>query len=864
MMQGIHPLVLVASLAVICTVFSIGIIEFQNERRFYSVRAASRNRRKGVADLLVYASLVAPGVILNKDGALMAGWRIRGEDAATKSTSELAQRIAYLNQAFVQSDVGWMFHYDKIRVPAKPIGPQAYFRTATERVLDASRRAAAEREGARFESHDVLVATYLAPSDLEARAGNWLFTNRRARDYDLEPAIAVFEAGLLQIEDALRPIAVEVHRLKHSEMVDRQGLRHNQDELLEHLNFCINGAAEPINTPDTPVMLDAFLASRDLYGGFRPRFDQKHLRTITVAGFPHESWPTMLDTIATLGIPHRFSSRAIVEDPYRAREILRRSFADWFGKRTGLAAKILTEGPRRINRDADDMVDDIDEAQRALDRGLVKYVWYSGSIVLMDEDEHRVDAWALEMQAALRHAGFPNRIEDWLAVDAFLGTLPGDGYHNIRKYMLHSLNVADVLPTTTVWGGRRELTCSMCPAGVEPVAFVRTRSSDYFALDLHQDDVMHTLVGGPTGNGKTSLVNFLMTNFIKGASDQVFGIDYQYGQHRTCAMVGGDHYDINGDGSGPELCPLKDIDRPEERRWAVDWIETLVELGGERVTPEDRERIARALDLLALSPKRSLTTFVQKLSDPDGRLRAALKQYTLGGSLGALLDGEHDTLRESRFQVYELSHIMPLKEKAVVPVLLLLFHRIEERLTGARTLIALEEAWLYLSHPVFAPKLREWLKTLRKLHAGVVFVTQQLSDVFASPLCDPILESCKTKILLPNAEADGATKEFYRRVGLSDHQIAMLAAAVPKREYWFHGPDGCAMIDLALTQEELAVVGAGSMDDVRLTRSLTLRHTDDYPARVFETYGLNAAARNWRELAQTELIGEARQESTSA
>jgi type IV secretion system protein VirB4 len=171
---------------------------------------------------------------------------------------------------------------------------------------------------------------------------------------------------------------------------------------------------------------------------------------------------------------------------------------------------------------------------------------------------------------------------------------------------------------------------------------------------------------------------------------------------------------------------------------------------------------------------------------------------------------------------------------------------------------------LYLSHPVFAPKLREWLKTLRKLHAGVVFVTQQLSDVFASPLCDPILESCKTKILLPNAEADGATKEFYRRVGLSDHQIAMLAAAVPKREYWFHGPDGCAMIDLALTQEELAVVGAGSMDDVRLTRSLQLQHPDDYPARVLETYGLNAAAQQWRELAQPEFMSKSRHESASA
>ena len=848
-MQGTNPLVLTASLLVISVVAFLVVIELQNVRSLYSLRAGSRNPRKGVADLLVYANLVAPGIILNKDGALMAGWRIRGEDATSKSAAELAQRIAYINQAFIQRDVGWMFHYDKIRVPAKPALEQAYFRTPTERVLDEARRASAERDGARFESRDVLVVTYLPPTDLQARAGNWLFTNRKVRDYDIEPAIAAFEQGLTQIEDALRPISLELRRLTAQRVVDERGSRYVRDELLEHLNFCINGVQEPINTPEPPLALNEFLATRDLFGGFAPRIGEKHVRTLTISGFPHESWPTMLDVVAATGIPHRFSSRAIVEDTHKAREILRRSFADWFGKRTGLAAKMLTEGPRRINRDADDMVDDVEEAQRALDRGLVKYVWYSGSVVLMDDDPRRVDAWANEMQKVLRHAGFPSRIEGWLAVDAYLGTLPGDGYHNIRKYTLHTLNVADLLPTTNGWAGRDKLTCSMCPPAIEPVAYVKTRSSDYFALDPHADDVMHTFVGGPTGNGKTSFVNFLMANFAKRPTDQVFGIDYLYGQHRTCAMLGGDHYDINGDGSGPQLCPLKDIDKPEERRWAVDWVETIVELNGPPVTPDEHQRIARAMELLALSPNRSLTTFVQKLSDPDGRLRAALQQYTLGGTLGALLDGEQDSLREGRFEVYELSHIMPLKEKAVVPVLLLLFHRIEQRLTGARTLIALEEAWLYLGHPVFAPRLREWLKTLRKLHAGVVFVTQQLSDVFTSPLCDPILESCKTKILLPNVEATGATRDFYRRVGLSDHQITMLAAALPKREYWFQGPDGCGMLDLALTNEELAVVGAGSADDVRLTRSLNLRYPDDLPARIFEANGLEAAANRWRAFA---------------
>ena len=604
-------------------------------------------------------------------------------------------------------------------------------------------------------------------------------------------------------------------------------------------------------------MLNTLLASRHVVGGFRPRVGDKHLRTITICGFPHESWPTILDLVAALPIPHRFCSRAIVEDPQRAREILRRSFSDWFGQRTSFAAKILAEGPKRISRDAEDMVDDVEEAQRALDRGLVKYVWYSGSVVLMDENEERVDAWAREVQKTLRHAGFPNRVEDWLAIDAFLGSLPGDGYHNIRKYTLHSLSVADLLPTTSIWQGRQKLSCSMCPPGTLPIAYAKTRTNERFSIDLHADDVMHAFVGGPTGSGKTALVNFLMVNFAKDPSHRVVGIDYGYGQLRACAMLGGEHFDLGGD-SSPQLCPLKDVGFADERRWAVDWIETLVELNGVRVMPDDHERIARALDLLALSPSRSLTTFTQKLSDPTGRLRAALAHYTLGGTLGHLFDGETEPIGDNRFAVYELSGLMALKEKAVVPALLLLFHRIEQRLTGARTLIAIEEAWLFLDHPTFAPKLRAWLKTLRKLHAGVVFVTQQLSDVFNSPLRDPILESCPTKILLPNPEADGATKALYGKVGMSDSQIATLAAATPKREYWFHCPEGCAMIDLTLTAEELVVLGAGSADDLRLTRSLKAQHPRDYPAYIFEVSGLDAAAKRWRECQDLEFVAETR------
>ena len=39
-----------------------------------------RSKAKGLPDLLPYAALVAPGVLLNKDASFLAAWEVRGQD----------------------------------------------------------------------------------------------------------------------------------------------------------------------------------------------------------------------------------------------------------------------------------------------------------------------------------------------------------------------------------------------------------------------------------------------------------------------------------------------------------------------------------------------------------------------------------------------------------------------------------------------------------------------------------------------------------------------------------------------------------------------------------------------------------------
>jgi type IV secretory pathway VirB4 component len=253
--------------------------------------------------------------------------------------------------------------------------------------------------------------------------------------------------------------------------------------------------------------------------------------------------------------------------------------------------------------------------------------------------------------------------------------------------------------------------------------------------------------------------------------------------------------------------------------------------------------------LLASAPSRTLTDLVNTVQDQV--LRDALTPYTLAGPLGRLLDAEQDGLDDNVFQVFELDHVATLGEKNLVPVLLYLFHRVQRRVArGGPALVALGEAWLALSHPLFREKIREWLKTLRKSNAAAILETQSISDITNSPIRDVIIESCLTKIFLPNAEAqtEHATSA-YRDLGLTSRQIELIAHAISKRQYYYRSPLGKRLFELGLGPIALSFLGAAGRDDLAAVRELVARFPTTWPAEWLRRRGLPHAAAQWSELA---------------
>ena len=223
-------------------------------------------------------------------------------------------------------------------------------------------------------------------------------------------------------------------------------------------------------------------------------------------------------------------------------------------------------------------------------------------------------------------------------------------------------------------------------------------------------------------------------------------------------------------------------------------------------------------------------------------LKRALQPYCLGGPYGRLLDAEAERLGEAEVQAFETEGL--IGTSAAPAVLAYLFHRIEARLDGRPTLLIVDEGWLALDDEGFAGQLREWLKTLRKKNASVIFATQSLSDIDGSAIAPAIIESCPTRLFLPNERAiEPQITAIYRRFGLNDRQIEILARATPKRDYYCQSRRGNRLFELGLGRVALAFTAASSKSDQADIKQILEEHgREGFVAAWLQHRGLAWAA----------------------
>ena len=774
-----------------------------------------RNSATRLADFLPWAALVAPGVVLNKDGSFQRTALFRGPDLDSAVPAELVGVAGRLNNALRRLGSGWAIFVEAQRLPSSTY-PESSFSDAASALVDAERKGAFEEEGAHFESAYFLTFLNLPPAWESAGAERFLYEGRsRAEGADAHEILAGFIDRTDRVLKLLEGFMPESHWL-------------DDGETLTYLHSCVSTRRQRVRVPDVPMYLDALLADQPLAGGLEPKLGDAHLRVLTIVGFPAATTPGILDELNRLAFAYRWSTRAIMLDKTDATRLLTRIRRQWFAKRKSIATilkEVMTnEASTLLDTDAHNKAIDADAALQELGSDAVGSAYCTVTVTVWGDDPRIADERLRLVEKVIQGRDFTCMVETVNAVDAWFGSLPGHGYANVRQPPVSTLNLAHMIPLSAVWAGPARDDHLDAP----PLFFGRTEGATPFRFSLHVGDVGHTLVVGPTGAGKSVLLALMALQFRRYLKAQVFAFDFGGSIRAAALAMGGDWHDLGGalteDADTPvALQPLARIHDIAECGWAAEWISALLAREKIAITPEVKDHLWSALGSLASAPlgERTLTGLSVLLQSTT--LKRALQPYCLGGSFGRLLDAEVERLGDGAVQVFETEGL--IGTGAASAVLAYLFHRIEARLDGRPTLLIVDEGWLALDDEGFAGQLREWLKTLRKKNASVIFATQSLADIDGSAIAPAIIESCPTRLFLPNERAiEPQITAIYRRFGLNDRQIEILARATAKRDYYCQSRRGNRLFELGLGEVALALTTASSKSDQGLIERILAEH----------------------------------------
>ncbi|MCW2359860.1 type IV secretory pathway VirB4 component [Bradyrhizobium elkanii] len=525
--------------------------------------AEYRRTSTRLADFLPWAALVAPGVVLNKDGSFQRSARFRGPDLDSAVQAELIAVAGRLNSAFRRLGSGWAIFVEAQR-HAVGAYPSSRFPDAASAMVDAERKADFEEDAAHYESSYFLTFVFLPPAEDAARAESWLYEGKGERGVDPWEALRGFvdrTDRILQLVDAFMPECAWLDDV----------------ETLTYLHSTVSTKRYRVRVPETPMYLDALLADQPLTCGLEPQLGDAHLRILTIIGFPTATTPGVLDELNRLAFPYRWATRAILLDKTDATKLLTKIRRQWFSKRKSIAAilkEVMTnEASVLVDTDAANKAADADLALQELGADYAGQAFVTATIAVWDADP-RVAAEKLRLvEKVVQGRDFTAMPETINAADAWLGSLPGHVYANVRQPPVSTLNLAHMIPLSAVWAGPEQDE----HFGAPPLLYGKTEGSTPFRFSIHVGDVGHTLVVGPTGAGKSVLLALMALQFRRYPQAQVFAFDFGGSIRAAAIAMGGDWHDLGGgltEGSADSVAlqPLSRIDEPAERAWAADWI----------------------------------------------------------------------------------------------------------------------------------------------------------------------------------------------------------------------------------------------------------------------------------------------------
>ena len=761
--------------------------------RAVSMRGDLAAREKPAGDRLPYLRHVDDHTIETRDGLLLQVLHLTGLSFETVDTEELNYRKA-IRETMLRALGGSRFavYHHVVRREVRP-DLDGEFGDDFSRALDATWR---ERLASRrLYVNDLFLTLVRRP--LQGRVGIADRVLRRLQGKsadDIEQTVA--QARDRRELDAAREAMLAALQPYGARLLGAYGGKRGMgSEPLEFLSALFNGEMRPVLLPrgdlghHIPARRVSFGAEAiELSAaGQRPR---EYAAMVSVKDYPAETLPGLLDDLYRLPVEMTVTQSFALVD--------RQPTLD----RMNLALRRM----KGAEDDAFSLKAGLAQAKDDVAAGRAAFGEHHLSVMVKADSLTALDEAVGEVQSAFTETGIIAVREDVNLEAAFWAQFPGNFKDIARRALISTGNFAGFASGHNFPVGK-----SAGNHWGSAVTLLETTSAGPYHFNFHKGDLGNFTIIGPSGSGKTVVLNFLLAQARRFGPRIVF-FDKDRGAEIFLRAIGG-RYDALRPGTPTGFNPLQLPDSPGNRRFLIDWTTKLVTANGETLTTDEAARIKEAVDAnFAQEPSHRRLRYFAELFRGTGRattsdLAARLAPWWGDGERAWLFDNDEDRLDLGAATLgFDLTSI--LDEPALrTPAMLYLFHRVEERLDGAPTLIVIDEGWKALDDEVFVQRIKDWEKTIRKRNGAVGFATQSAADALGSRIASAIIEQAATQIFMANPKAQAS--EYIDGFGLTRHEYE-LVTSLPDTSHAFlikHGGDSVvARLDLSGDPELLTVL----------------------------------------------------------
>ncbi len=756
-----------------------------------NLRLKHAHKQHYLHDFIPWCCLVAPEVVMQKDCVFQSTFVVHPMNLSYCTSEQVDGVVAAINNVMIRFGIGWSVFFESRREKTV-LEFQDSWDVAVAQTMEHERKKY-------FENNPLYCMEYYITFCYQQQNRKKISQYFNADSFSLEDSLQEFLKQVYEMKGLLQDCFSSITLLRDS-------------SLLTYLHSCISNTHHKVLVPPEGIDIDEYLVDESVSIEENFLIGDTFYSVISVNDFPHFTHANILDELQTMDIDFRWQQRFICMDEEHTLAKIKQVRRKYYSQRKSTMQVIQEQqsGEGALeNTEAVTKAMNADEALQLLGEGTVHFGLLTSVIIVRDTEKDMLEKKVDGIKQVFQKKGFIVREESINVMEAWLSSLPGQVYANTRKFLMHTVNFAHLLPLSSLWNGNKDNDFMQKIADNSHAHMIANSQQNVFYLNLNVQDVGHSLIVGPTGAGKSTLLGMLALQFLRYSHAQVIIFDKDFSALQISKNVNGEIYVPGAKDSTMSFQPFCYMDIAKERNWGLQFCEQLLYVNNHEVSVDEIDDLKRSLEILGTVERqqRTMSTFKDLLQFSS--IKRIFEKYTKDGIYGTVFDGVMNDDYNARWLFIEMSILMDMGEKALIPALLFLFYSIEMHFDEHPTLLIIDEGWLFLKNAYFAERFRTWLKTLRKKHVFVILATQELADVVNSQLIDTIMSACHSKIFLPDISAtNNQMRSMYTKFGLNETEISTIAGAVPKKEYYICSSNKRALFSLDINDEMLSLLSS--------------------------------------------------------